>query len=393
MESSTSPIRVVHLIARLNIGGAAVVVSLLVSRLRPPVFDSRLVCGRIGATEGDMQYYAEQLGLEPILIPELGRELHPLRDLVTIWKVYRLLRRLRPDVVHTHTAKAGFVGRIAARLAGVPVIVHTFHGHVFYGVFRGPRARLMEHVSVWLERFAARFCDRILTLSNRLRHELAEDFHIAPPSRIAVLPIPVDLTVFDRMPRHIGTFRQAWNIPPDAPLVGLIGRLVPMKYPELFVQAAARVKAQQPDARFVIVGDGELRGTVEALVESLDLREAVTFTGWQRDMAAIYSDLDVLAVSSQNEGTPVTLIEAVTARCPVVSTAVGGVPDLLDAGALGTLVPPGDAEALAEGILAALRNPPDMAQASQTIQARHDADNVTQQLGALYRQLLAEKRR
>lgn len=393
MVESTRPIRVVHLIARLNVGGAAVVVSLMVSHLHPPEFESKLICGRVGATEGDMQYYAEQLGVEPIIIPELGRELHPLRDIATIWKVYRLLRTLKPDVVHTHTAKAGFVGRIAGRLAGVPVVVHTFHGHVFYGVFRGSKARAMEQFSIGLERFAALFCDRILTLSDYLRDELADKFHITKKERIIVLPIPVELEAFAAVQRHAGMFRQAWAIPMDAPLVGLIGRLVPMKYPELFVQAAAKVQAQKPSARFVIVGDGELRAGVEALVESLGLREAVTFTGWQQDMAAIYSDLDVLAVSSQNEGTPVTLIEAVTARCPVVATAVGGVPDVLDGGKLGTLVPPGDADALAKAMLDTLQNPLDMAQASQTMQARHDVENVMRQFGTLYKALLREKGR
>lgn len=389
--AQSDPIRVVHIIARLNVGGAAVVVSLMVSGLRPPEYESRLLCGQIGTAEGDMAYYAESRGVRPIFIPELGRALHPLRDIATMRKLVRLLRDLKPDVVHTHTAKAGFVGRIAARLAGVPVVLHTFHGHVFYGVFRGRGARAMELLSLVLERLAAPLADRIITLSDRLRDELAGDFHIAPRSKIIVLPIPVELEAFARQPRRAGGFRAAWNIPPDAPLVGFVGRLVPMKHPELFVQAAARVRARHPNARFVMVGDGELRAGVEDLVVSLGLGEAIMLTGWQRDMAAVYSDLDVLAVSSRNEGTPVTLIEAVTAGCPVVSTAVGGVPDLLENGRLGALVPPDDAEALANAILAILDNPPDMAEASRAMQARHDVENVTRQLGALYRELLAEK--
>ena len=387
MNHPSRPIRVLRIIARLNVGGPAIHVSLLTARLGPPDYESTLVCGSIGPDEGDMRYYAEARGVQPIIIPELGRALHPLRDLVTLWKLYRLMRRLRPDVVHTHTAKAGFVGRLAAWLAGVPVIVHTFHGHVFHGYF-GPRK---TRFFILLERLTARLSDAILTLTDGLRDELADVYHIADKRKIRVLPLGLDLQPFAETPRKTGQFRAAWGIPTDVPLVGIVGRLVPVKNHARFLGAAAHVRAALPGAHFVIVGDGETRPAVEAQAAALGLNDAVTFTGWQRDLAPVYSDLDVLVISSDNEGTPVSVIEALAGGCPVVATAVGGLPDLLDGGSLGALVPPDNVEALARAILDVLRQPPDGRNAQAAILARYGIDRLTHDMDTLYRELLARK--
>ncbi len=338
------PIRILRIIARLNVGGPAIHVALLTEKLGAPTYESTLVCGTVGEDEGDMQYYAEAHGVHPIIIPELGRSLQPLSDVVTIWKVYRLIRQYKPDVVHTHTAKAGFVGRVAAWLAGVPVIVHTFHGHVFRGYF----SPTMTRVFLMLERITARMSDTVITLTEGLRRELADEYHIARKSKITVLPLGLDLQPFAAAVRKNGAFRRESHIPADVPLIGIVGRLVTVKNHRLFLDAAALVHAQKPDAHFVIVGDGDLRAEIEAQVDALGLRDVVVFTGWVRDVTPVYADLDVNVISSVNEGTPVSVIEALTAGCPVVATAVGGLPDLLDQGELGELVPSGDAEALAD---------------------------------------------
>lgn len=379
------PIRVLNLIARLNVGGPAIHVTLLTEKLTAPDYESTLVCGTLGAGEGDMRYYAEAHGVQPILLPELGRSLHPVRDLVTIWKVYRLIRRLKPDVVHTHTAKAGFVGRVAAWLAGVPVIVHTFHGHVFRGYF----SPTMTRVFLLLERLTARMSSTVITLSESLRRELADEYHVTSADHITVLPLGLDLAPFAAAQRHEGAFRREFSIRADAPLIGIVGRIVPVKNHALFLDAAARVKAELPAARFVIVGDGDLHAEIEAQVEALGLHDAVIFTGWRRDLAPIYADLDVNVISSVNEGTPVSVIEALATACPVVSTAVGGVPDLLDQGALGTLVPSGDVNALANALIAVLRDPPDMQSARALMLDRYNLDRLIGQFDALYRRLLA----
>jgi glycosyltransferase involved in cell wall biosynthesis len=386
---TSPPIRIVNILARLNVGGPAIHVSLITERLAAPEYDSTLVTGTVGGAEGDMSYYAAEHGVTPVILPTLGRELHPLRDLRTIWQLYRLLRRLRPDIVATHTAKAGFVGRVAARLAGVPVVVHTFHGHVFHGYFSPAKTRLF----LLLERFAARLSDTIITLTPGQRRELAKVYRIAPERKFTIMAYGLDLSAFAQARRKQGEFRHAWGVAENAPLVTIVGRLAPVKNHALFLQAARRVLDALPEARFALVGDGELRADLEAQVDALGLREAVFFTGWQKAVAPVVADSDVLVISSVNEGTPFTVIEAMAAGCPVVSTAVGGVPDFLNHGELGALVPSGDADALAAAIVRTLRQPPDADALRATIVARYGIDRLVADLDALYRRLLAQKGR
>ncbi|MEZ4655458.1 MAG: glycosyltransferase [Candidatus Eisenbacteria bacterium] len=314
------PMRVLHVIARLNVGGPAIYVSLLASRLRPPAYESAVLCGQPGPDEGDMRYYAEQCGVQPIVLPGLGRDLHPVRDVATLVGVYRHIRRWRPDIVVTHTAKAGFVGRIAARLAGVPVIIHTFHGHVFDGYF-GPRA---TGVFLRLERFLARLSTRIVVLSESQRDDLVDRYGIAPRDKFAVLPLGLNLAPFTSSVRKNGRFRHACGIPATAPLIGIVGRLAPIKNHEMFVRAAVRIRSQHPSSRFAVIGDGECRSAIETAVRQLGLMDTFVFTGWLRDLVDVYADLDVCVLTSRNEGTPVSLLEALAAGCPVVATDVGG---------------------------------------------------------------------
>lgn len=385
-----TPIRIMRIIARLNVGGPAIHVALLTERLGPPDFESTLVCGLIGPNEGDMAYLAEERRITPVYVAELGRELSPLRDLLTLIKLWRLMRRVRPDVVHTHTAKAGFVGRIAAWLARVPVRVHTFHGHVFHGYFSPAKTRLF----LALERFTARLSDRLITISPALKDELANTYHIAPAGKFEVVPLGLELAPFAQTPRHNGKFRARFDIPPDAPLIGLVGRLVPIKNHRLFLDMARQVRRTIPTAHFAIIGDGECRADAETTAREWGLSDAVIFTGWQQDLQSAYSDLDVLVISSDNEGTPTSVIQALAAGVPVVSTAVGGVPDLLHNGAYGRLAPPSDGRALADCVTAAL-NEPDTARADiqAAILANYDIARLTSDLAALYRNLLAAKQR
>ena len=322
---------------------------------------------------------------EPIVLHRVPR----VRDIRTMWKLYRLLRREQPDVVHTHTAKAGFVGRWAAKLAGVPVIVHTFHGHVFQGYFGSLKTR----VFITLEQLTSRITDSILTLTQSLRRELALTYRVARTEKITVLPLGLDLAPFAAAPRKTGTFREQYGIPQDAPLIGIAGRMVPVKNHALFLESAAQIRAKRPDARFIMIGDGELRDDLERQIDNLGLRGFVKITGWLTDMPAAYADMDVFALSSVNEGTPVTVIEALSAGCPVVATHVGGIPDLLEGGRFGALVSSGNAHAFAQAILDTLENPPDTTVAQAAMLNQYGIDRLVSDLAALYKGLLARKRR
>lgn len=384
----TEPIRVMRIIARLNIGGPAVHVSLVTAGLNDRQFISTLVTGTIGRAEGDMSYLAREMGIEPVVVPGLGREISPLDDLRALAALVRLMRRERPHIVHTHTAKAGLVGRLAAFLTGTPVIVHTFHGHVFRGYF-GP---LKTRFFIWLERFAALLSDAIVTISEGLRQDLIE-LRIAPPQRIHVVPLGLPLDQFADPDLLRGLLRREMGYSTGEWLVGIIGRLVPVKNHELFFAAAQRVAAVEPAARFLVVGDGERRLELEKLAAEMGLGDIVRFTGWRSDLPTLYADLDAVVISSHNEGTPVSLIEAMAAGVPVVSTAVGGVPDLLEGGALGALVPPGDAGALAAGIQAALAKGRGerVARARQRAFERYGAARLIADLRSLYADLLSRK--
>lgn len=215
-------------------------------------------------------------------------------------------------------------------------------------------------------------------------------YAIASAAKIHVLALGIDLDPFLQMPRKTGNFRRAHGLPVEAALIGIVGRLVPVKNHALFLEAAARIHARMPSAHFLIIGDGELRADLEAQVDALGLRVCVTFTGWLRDLAPVYSDLDCNVISSLNEGTPVSVIEALAGGCPVVATRVGGLGDLLEGGKLGALVPSGDAAALADAILAAIEQPaPEDAAQRTAISACYSIDRSVKELAALYRALLA----
>lgn len=385
LAEEVEPIRVMRVIARLNIGGPAVHVSLLTAGLNDAGFQSLLAAGQIGEEEGDMGYLAQQMGVEPVIIPSLQREISLRDDLRALLALTRLMREYRPQIVHTHTAKAGLVGRLAARLTRVPVVIHTFHGHVFHGYF----GRIKTQLFLTLERMSARWTDVILTISERLREELI-GYRIAPAEKIRVVPLGLPLDQFFDLDAKRGILRSELGYSTDTPLVGMIGRLVPIKRHELFLEAARAITVDNPQVRFLIVGDGERRAELQEMAADLGLADVVRFTGWRADLPVIYADLDVVVIASRNEGTPVSIIEAMAADVPVVSTAVGGVPDLLCEGKFGELVEPENAKALAQGIRKALRRGKDE-RGEQARQWAHDQYGEARLIGdirTLYRELL-----
>jgi glycosyltransferase involved in cell wall biosynthesis len=344
-----SPIRVARVIARLNVGGPAQHVIHLTGRLPRERFESVLLAGREGPAEGNMRDLAARSAVQPIAVPGLGRPLSPVDDVRSLVFLTRFFRRFRPHIVHTHTAKAGAVGRLAARLTGVPVIVHTYHGHVFHGYFSSPATSAFLAVERWL----ARSTTRLLTVSESVKQDL-ERYGIGGRGRIAVVALGLDLDRFLAGEGRDGRLRRELGAADGRPLVGIVARLAPIKRHEDFIAATAAVAARMPGAMFAIVGDGERRDVLEALTRQRGLAERVRFLGWRRDLEAIYADLDVVALTSANEGSPVSLIEAMAASRPVVATAVGGVPDLVTHGENGLLVEPGNPSATADALVTLL---------------------------------------
>lgn len=378
-----------RIISRMNVGGPSIHVVLLNAGLDAGAYETILVSGAEGAAEGSLRDLATSHGLRVETIPELGREINPSSDITTLFKLYRLMRRERPHVVHTHMAKAGFVGRVAARMAGVPVIVHTFHGHVFHGYFSPRKTRFFLR----MERYCARLSSRIITISPRLRQEIA-DFGVTDIEKIEVIPLGFELDPFIDQPRRTGEFRRSIGLPEGAILIGAVGRLVPIKNIDLLLSAFSMARQEQPRLHLALVGDGELREALEAKAGNLGVAPHTIFAGWRRDLPSVYADLDAVVISSHNEGTPASLIEAMATGCPAVATRVGGVPDLIEDGVTGRLVAPGDERDLAQAILAVVREPAASermaALARERARERHQATRLVSDMDQLYRRLLAE---
>lgn len=405
------PARVMRIITRLNVGGPSYQAVFLTQRLQDEEFESFLLAGQVGAQEGSMEGLAAERGVPFTRVPGLGREISPVADLATVHHLYRQMRRLRPDIVHTHLAKAGTVGRLAARLARVPAIVHTYHGHVFHGYFSPRKTELFLRI----ERTLARWTDRIVVLGEAQERDIL-GYGVGRQEQMVRIPLGLELEPFLQAERRRGHLRRELGFPADVPLVGIVARLVPIKAHSLFVEAAARVAQSHPDVHFLIIGDGELRGEVEAQARRLGFQvvahdksggvgegsppppfshspflPTVHFLGFRSDLAAIYADLDVTVLCSRNEGLPVTIIEALAAARPVVTTDVGAVRDLVDDGRTGLVVPPDNLEALADAILKQLADrgrAERMGQAGRShVYPRLSIDRLEQDIRTLYRDL------
>ena len=376
-----------RLFSRLNVGGPGLHVILLSAGLRNRGYETKLVVGQESPREGNLDEVAKHWGVTPIRMGGLGREVRLLGDLRAFWGLYRMLRRYRPQIVHTHTAKAGALGRLAAWMARVPVIVHTYHGHALTGYFGGLKAAIFLRIEALL----GRLTDVLVTVSEAVKQDLVA-LGVAPAKQIRVIPLGLDLEPLSgALPR--GSLRSEAAFPDDAPLVGIVGRLVAIKDLPTFLRAAVLVREVRPEVRFSVVGDGEEREATERLTVELGLASAVFFHGWRRDMAEVYGDLDLVVNCSRNEGTPVALIEALAAARPVVATAVGGTPDLLAGGSRGLLVPPGDPRELAAAMLTALSDRDEFEARRQAgrrqVLALHSVERLVNDVDQLYREQLA----
>jgi glycosyltransferase involved in cell wall biosynthesis len=326
--------KVVRIIARLNVGGPARHVVWLTAGLQPPEYESLLVAGTVPPGEDDMGYFAAAHNVSPHIIEQMSREIS-LKDALTIWKLYRLFRRERPDLVHTHTAKAGTVGRISgmlyrwltpAAIIGRPRpcrFVHTYHGHIFHSYY----GRLKTRIFLGIEKALARLAtDRIVVISAQQYREIHEEFGVGRSEQFAVIPLGLDVNVFADWEKRRHALRDELGAGDTDMLIGIVGRLTEIKNHTLFLRVAARYKetrgltnAAGGRVRFVVIGDGHLRPALENQARMSGLGEDVLFLGTRDDPENFYPALDTVALTSLNEGTPLTLIEAMANARPVIA--------------------------------------------------------------------------
>jgi glycosyltransferase involved in cell wall biosynthesis len=390
MVSMPEKLTVLRAITRLNIGGPAIHAILLTQGLQSERFRSVLVSGKEGPGEGSLLDMADRRGVRPVLVEELGREVSLVDDLAAVRRLYRLIRQVRPQIVHTHMAKAGTAGRVAARLAGVPLVLHTYHGHVFHSYF-GP---LKTAVFLNIERFLGRLTDCLIAVGHNQRQDLIR-YRVASPEKIVSVPLGLEIESMLTADSERGRLRTELGLDCADRLVGIVARLVPIKAHEVFLQAADRVQRLVPRAHFLVVGDGERRAELERYAGQLGLGDTTFFLGWRRDMQAIYADLDAVVLSSLNEGSPVAIIEAMAAGRPVISTDVGGVSEVIESGRSGLLVPPRDAEALADAVTLVLSDPATahrMGQAArEAVYPKYSSGRLIADLEQLYLSLARSK--
>jgi len=376
----------------MNVGGPAQHVSILGGRLDARGYDTLLVAGKVGSGEASATHLAAERGARLLTLEHLGPEVRPLADLRALGALIRIIRRFRPALVHTHTAKAGFLGRLAAVLAGGrrPQIVHTYHGHVLKGYF-GP---VKTGVYRGMEWAGGRVSDALVGVSQATVDELV-CLRVAPRERFRVVPLGLELDPFLALPERpsvTSALRLLAHVEPGEVLVTLAGRLVPIKRVDVALEAVALARDQGAPIRLLVVGDGELRRDLELRASELGIGPIVCFAGFQRDMPQVVAASDIALLTSDNEGTPVALIEAAAGARPAVATLVGGVGHVVREGT-GRLCPAGDARSLADalGTLAgddALRLELGR-QAREHVRARFDARRLVDDVEALYQELLA----
>lgn len=328
--------RVLRIINRFNLGGPTYNAAYL-TKYMAPEFETLLVGGAIDETEGNSEYIVRSLGVEPLLIPEMKRPISPADDYIAYKKIKQLIKKIKPDIVHTHASKAGALGRLAAAHMNVPVIVHTFHGHVFDAYF----SNLSSKFYINIERYLARKSSQIIALSDIQKHDLSAKYKICSSKKITVIPLGFDLSRFqENIPEKRNKLRSILGIPNDEIVVSVIGRIVPIKNHTLFLEALKSVlERTTKKVKVLIVGDGEDLPMILAKTNELQISYSqgmtpvpgtvITYTSWIKEVDEVVAASDIIALTSLNEGTPVSLIEAQAGNKPVVTTNVGGIENVV----------------------------------------------------------------
>lgn len=380
-----------RVIARLNVGGPALHVAYLTEGLASRGYDTTLVAGSLAPGEESMAFVAAQRGVQIVPLVDLHREIAPLRDVRAIFRLARLIRRERPAILHTHTAKAGAVGRLAALLAGParpPIVVHTFHGHVLRGYFNVP----MTVGFRLLERVLARWTTALVAVSPEVRDDLVA-LGVAPASKFTIVRLGIELE------QRVGgdetglETRRLMGVTPTDFVVGWVGRMTAVKRTDDLLHTLRRLVDLGVDAKLCLVGDGPDREPLEQKAHELGVVKRCLFVGYQEEVGRFYDAFDAMLLPSANEGTPVSVIEALASGCPTVATRVGGVPDVVRDGVDGFLVDVGDADAMATRLAELARDPELRARMGaagrERVVERYAVERLVDDIDSLYRTLLS----
>jgi len=384
-----SKIRVAHVITRLVLGGAQENTLLTAARLDRSKYEVTLISGPTAGPEGSLEDRLPP-GVAFERIPELVRHPHPAKDLAAAGRLYALTRRDRYHIVHTHTTKAGILGRLTARLAHVPIVIHTPHGHAFHGYINRSGSEALRHVERWL----ARWTDQIVCLTEAERQDHLR-FGVGPNELFTVIHSGVDVDRFQNAQVDLGAKRRELGLRPGAPLVGCVARLVPVKGVDCLLEAVPMIRSSVPAATVVFVGDGPMRPRLEERARLLGLNGAVAFLGLRRDVPELMPLFDVVVLPSLNEGMGRAAVEALAAGRPVVGSRVSGIQDIVTDEETGFLVPPADPSALARAIVRCLTDPAGasaMGRKGQTAAQAYSVDRMIDKIERLYAHWLEIKK-
>ena len=350
--------KILRILNRLAIGGPLLNACYL-TKYMVPEFETMLVVGEKESHEKDAGFVTDELGIQPLFIPEMGRCIDPRKDFVAYKKMKKLIAEFKPDIVHSHSAKPGAIGRMAAKAMHVPVIVHTYHGHVFHSYFHPLKSKLFINI----ERKLGKKTDAIVAISQQQKKELTRDFNIAPEHKFHVIPLGLDLDKFqtNREEKRL-SFRSSFGIREDEVVLVITGRLVPIKNQSLFLDGIQYLlQNSRQKIKAFIVGDGKSRNLLEDKARQLGIgfttekdtahNQPLVFTSWRSDIDYINAGSDIVVLTSFNEGTPVSLIEAQAAGKPVVSTNVGGIEDVVKENETGLLSDINDTVAFCKNLL------------------------------------------
>jgi glycosyltransferase involved in cell wall biosynthesis len=342
-------IRICQIITRMDWGGSPDILRLLCKYLDPDLYDITLIIGDTRFATVKTRDFLRNFKGNVLVVPELIRNVNPFKDIPAFFKLLSILRKGRFQIAHTHTAKAGALGRLAALYANIPVIVHTPHGHNFYGYFNPLASKMI----IFIERYLARFTDAIIALTELEKSDFVR-YKVAPESKMRVIYQGLELEEYAKSASDRDSFKKLLRIQPDDLVAGVVSRIEPVKGVIYFVQAAKLVLERLPKAKFIIAGEGSQRAGLEQKVIQLGLKDSVIFAGWREDVPEILSILDVLVQPSLNEAVGISLLEAQAAGLAVVATSVGGIPEVVKDGTTGILVPPGDISKISQAIIALL---------------------------------------